>query len=262
LPAINTNALWFRALRLVAFYALVLGAWQLVAVLELWPSYTFPSPEGVFNEARGYLENSILFDATKQSLQRLAIGYALSFVVGVALGVLLGVSRWADETVGTLVLGLQSLPSITWLPISLMWFGLNERAIIFVVLMGSLFAIAISARDGVRNIPAIYRRAGRTFGARRWQMIRYVTLPAMLPSMAQGLKLGWSFAWRSLMAAEIIRGGAGSLGGLLEVGRSLNNIDVIVLMMIVIMAVGLLVDRLVFGRLEGWVRERWGLAGA
>jgi NitT/TauT family transport system permease protein len=127
--------------------------------------------------------------------------------------------------------------------------------------MGSLFAIVISARDGVRNIPPLLQRAARTFGARNWQLYRYVVLPAMLPSMVQGLKLGWSFAWRSLMAGELLFN-SGGLGQLLNTGRDLNDISLVVAVMLVIVAIGLTVDRLIFANLEGVVRERWGLGQA
>ncbi len=165
--------------------------------------------------------------------------------------------KWLDETLGSLVLGMQSLPSITWLPLAILWFGLSEQAIIFVVVMGSVFAIAISARDGVRNIPVLQRRAAQVFGATRWQTIRYVTLPGMLPSMAQGLKLGWSFSWRSLMAGELLFVSAG-LGHLLQLGRDLNNMALVIAIMGVIVAVGLAFDRLIFGPLEAWVRSAGG----
>jgi NitT/TauT family transport system permease protein len=160
--------------------------------------------------------------------------------------------------VGTLVLGLQSLPSITWLPLAILWFGLSEKSILFVVVMGSVGAIAISARDGVRNIPVLQRRTAQVFGASPWQTIRYVTLPGMLPSMAQGLKLGWSFSWRSLMAGELIITST-SLGHLLQVGRDLNNMSLVLAIMFVIVAVGLTFDRILFAPLEKWVHRRWGL---
>ena len=124
--------------------------------------------------------------------------------------------------------------------------------------MGSIFAIAISARDGVRNIPILQRRTAQVFGASRLQTIRYVTLPGMMPSMAQGLKLGWSFSWRSLMAGELLFVSAG-LGHLLQVGRDLNDMPLVLAVMAVIVAIGLTFDRLVFNPLESWVRLRWGL---
>jgi NitT/TauT family transport system permease protein len=158
-----------------------------------------------------------------------------------------------------LVLGMQSLPSITWLPLAILWFGLGDTAIIFVVVMGSLFTIAIAARDGVRAIPVLQRRTAQVFGASRWQTIRYVTLPGMLPSIAGGLKVGWGFSWRSLMAGELIIVTAG-IGHLLQLGRDLNNIALVIAIMSVIVFIGLAVDRLLFGPVDSWVRQRWGLS--
>src|SRR5262249_2216758 len=146
------------------------------------------------------------------------IGFAIAFVIGMIIGVGIGTVKWLDETLGSLVVGMQSLPSVTWLPLAILWYGLTEKAIIFVVVLGSGWAIAIIARDGVRQIPVLQRRAAQVFGANRWQTIVYVTMPGMLPSMAQGLKLGWSFSWRSLMAGELIFAASG-LGRLLELGR-------------------------------------------
>lgn len=251
----------FKILRIIAFYALLLGLWQFVIEIHLWSSYLFPSPGSVFESLRNNIENGRIPDALEISLKRLAIGYAISFAIGTFVGILAGTMKWVDETLGSLVVGMQSLPSITWLPLSILWFGLDEKAIIFVVLMGSVFAIAISARDGARNIPPLQKRAAQTFGASRLQMYRYVVLPGMLPSMAQGLKLGWSFAWRSLMAAELLFIGLG-LGRLLSLGRELNNMSLVVAVMMVIVFVGVIVDILIFGRVEHWVRERWGLNAA
>jgi NitT/TauT family transport system permease protein len=180
------------------------------------------------------------------------------------VGMAIGIWKYLDETIGSLVLGMQTLPSITWIPLAILWFGLNENAVMFIVFMGSVFAVAISARAGVRGLPPLYRRAALTMGASRYQMLRYVLLPAMVPAMAQGLKLGWSFAWRSLMAAEIVFVVAGSfgVGHLLNLGRDLNDMSLVIAIMIVIVAIGLAFDVLVFGRLEAWVKERWGYAAA
>ena len=250
-----------RIVRPTAFCAGLVGLWWLVAAVEVWPPYLFPSPGSVFEALRRNLENGLIEEALQISFKRLAIGYAVSLCTGVTIGVLTGTVRWLDETLGRLVLGIQSLPSVTWLPLAVLWFGLNDKAIIFVVLMGSMFSVAISARDGVRNIPPLFHRAAQTMGASRLQMYRYVVAPAMLPSMVQGLKLGWSFAWRSLMAGELLFVSLG-LGQLLNVGRDLNDMSMVVSIMLVIVAVGLAVDLLIFSRLEAWVRERWGLSRA
>lgn len=245
--------------RIAIFYALLILIWQLLYKAEIWSPYLFPSPKEVWDSLRHHIENGQIWEATRGSLRRLAIGFTLAFIIGMTIGIACGTMRWVDETLGSLVLGLQSLPSITWLPLAVLWFGLTQKAIIFVVLMGSIFAIAISARDGVRNIPVLQRRAAQVFGASRLQTIRYVTLPGMLPSMAQGLKLGWSFSWRSLMAGELLFVSAG-LGHLLQVGRDLNDMPLVLAVMAVIVAIGLAFDRLLFGPMESWVRQRWGLS--
>ena len=251
----------YKLLRIAGFYALLVAVWYAVARAEVWSPFLFPGPDDVFRSLRTNIENGLLLDALQRSMQRLVVGYAISFVLGVALGVLTASSRWADETIGGVVLGLQSLPSITWLPLAILWFGLSERAIIFVVLMGSAFSVAISARAGIRGLPPLLERAAGTLGATRWQRYRYVVIPAMVPSMIGGMKQGWSFAWRSLMAGELLFVSLG-LGHMLNLGRELNDISLVFAVMLVIILVGVAVDRLLFGRAEAWVRERWGFAAA
>lgn len=257
--SIFSVATFWRIVRQLVFYGGLLAIWQLLYKLEIWSPYLFPSPHDVWVSLRANTESGLIWDSTKASLERLIVGFILAFVVGTAAGVACGTFRWVDETLGSLVVGMQSLPSIAWLPLAVLWFGLSPNAITFVVLMGSVWAIAISARDGVRNIPVLQRRAAQVFGASRLQTIRHVTLPGMLPSMAQGLKLGWAFSWRSLMAAELLYSAVG-LGHLLQVGRDLNDMPQVIAVMGVIVAVGLAFDRVVFGPVEWWVRNRWGLA--
>ena len=210
---------------------------------------------------QNYYDNGLLLKAVRSSVEHLVEGFAISIVLGMIIGMACGANKYIDETVGSLVLGMQSLPSVTWLPLALIWFGLNDKAIIFVVVMGSIFAVAISARAGFKAMPPLYKRAGQTMGANHVQMLRYVTLPAMMPGLAQGLKLGFSFAWRSLMAAELLYGSHG-LGGLLDIGRGQNDYGLVIAIMLVILVIGLLTDRLLFSRLESWVQERWGLQTA
>ena len=247
-------------LLVAGFYAALIGLWQLVYELEIWSPYLLPEPSQVLQSVRRYIDNGVLLDSIETTMQRMLAGFAIAFVLGMTMGIATGTVKWMDQTLGSLVLGMQSLPSICWLPLAILWFGLSEKAIIFVVVLGSVWAIAISARDGVRSIPVLQRRTAQVFGSSRWQTIRYVTLPGMLPSMASGLKLGWSFSWRSLMAGEIIFVTAG-LGHLLQLGRDLNNMALVLAIMGVIVAVGLAFDRLIFGPLDNWVQNRWGLSG-
>ena len=176
-------------------------------------------------------------------------------------GLLLGRSRLVQTTLGPMVMGLQALPSICWLPLALLWFGLGEKAILFVVVMGALLSITLSTADGVRNTPPLYLRAARTMGASGFALYSRVVLPAAFPSIVSGMKLGWSFAWRSLMAGELLYISLG-LGQALAMGRELNNMSQVIAVMILIVVIGLAVDRMVFGPTERRVRERWGLAAA
>lgn len=249
-----------KLIRTGGFFIALLALWQLLAVLEIYPEYIFPSPLGVMQTLVRGFQNGRFIIGIASSMQRILIGFGISAILGIALGVVLGRNRWLDETVGALVLGLQALPSICWLPLALLWFGLSETAILFVVVMGALLAITTATEAGVKNTPPLYLRAARNLGARGWKMYALVILPAALPSIITGMKLGWSFAWRSLMAAELLYVSLG-LGQLLTMGRELNDMSQVLAVMVVIIAIGLIVDRLVFAPVETHVRERWGLNG-
>ena len=192
------------------------------------------------------------------SLGRLALGYAISLVGGVILGLGLARSRLLDESVGTIVTGLQALPSICWMPLAILWFGLSEAAVLFVVVAGSLLSITVATEAGVRNVPPLYLRAAKTMGATGWTLYARVLLPAALPGIVTGMKLGWTFAWRSLMAAELIYV-AGGVGQLLQVGEDTNDMARVVAVMLLIVVIGLAIEALAFGRLERRIRARWGL---
>lgn len=255
---LNGQNIFLKILRQLVFYGLLIGAWQTLYSLKLWPPYLFPSPGQVLETlAAGFKDKSFLI-GIGVSLKRLFWGYGISIIFGVTLGLLIGKIKVLDETVGGFFVGLQTLPSICWLPLAILWFGLNESAIIFVVIMGSLLSITIATDSGVKNIPPLYLRAGQNMGARGVQMFWNVVLPAAFPSILMGLKQGWSFAWRSLMAGEILFVSLG-LGHLLNVGRELNDMSQVIAVMALIIAIGLIMDLLVFGVVEKKVRVIWGL---
>jgi NitT/TauT family transport system permease protein len=250
-----------RAARLVIFYAGLLGLWTLLAELKIWPPYLFPTPWGV-GEAlyAGFQDHSFII-AIAVSMRRVLIGYAISVVLGMILGLGVGSSKFLEETVGGLLVSLQSLPSICWWPLALLWFGLSQNAILFVVIMGSLLSVTLAMEDGRKQMPKIYGMAGRNLGASGFQLFWHVLLPASLPFIVSGLKQGWAFAWRSLITAEMLYLSLG-LGQVLMMGRDLNDMSAVIAVMVLIIAIGYVVDGLVFKSMESRLQRRWGLTSA
>ncbi|HHW15728.1 MAG TPA: ABC transporter permease [Firmicutes bacterium] len=245
-------------LRRLAFFGGLLVLWETAARLGVWASYLLPPPSAVARALfAGLLDGSYTL-AAAVSLRRILVAYAFSALAGTVLGLLLGRFRALEETVGSLALGLQTLPSVCWLPLALLWFGLSEQAILFVAVMGAVLSITIATEAGVRNLPPIYVRAGRTMGARGLALYRNVILPAAFPYVVSGLKQGWSFAWRSLMAGELLYVNLG-LGQLLMMGRELNDLAQVMAVMLLIIGIGVVVDRGVFARIEQRIRLKWGL---
>ncbi len=236
-----------------------LAAWELLSRFGPWPHWLFPGPLAVLASIGRMVSDGRLPLATVRSLARLAQGYAVSGAIGVPLGVAMARSELVRASLRPFVLGLQALPSICWLPLAILWFGLSEAAILFVVVMGSLLAIAIATEDAVQGVDPLVLRAAGTLGIRGLRFHLGVLLPAALPGVLTGLKLGWSFAWRALMAGELLFV-AGGLGQLLQQGRELLDAAAVMGVMASIVAIGIGVDRLLFRVLERRVRRRWGLA--
>lgn len=251
------NRLLPKFLRQASFYILLLLVWQGLARSGIWPSFLFAGPLDVWQSLLDGFRSGVFFQAILTSVGRLAVGYGISLVLGIILGLLTGLNHYAKETLGSLVLGLQALPSVCWVPLALLWFGISENTLIFVVVMGALFSIALGVEAGIKNILPVYLKAAGNMGARGLKLALRVVLPAALPSIVAGLKQGWAFAWRSLMAAEIIYVTT-SLGGLLETSSNANNIAQLFAVMVLIVVVGVLIESLVFGPLERVVRSRWG----
>jgi NitT/TauT family transport system permease protein len=244
--------------RRIAFYLLLLVVWEALARSGIWPDYLFPGPLAVLSALAAGIGSGTFVQAALVSLERLAIGYGISLCIGVVLGLLIGRIRLLEETVGSLVLGLQALPSVCWLPLAILWLGLSEQAIIFVVVMGALFSITLGVDAGVKNTSPIYLKAARNLGSRGLGVYTQVILPSALPAILSGLKQGWSFAWRSLMAGELLYYTL-SLGNLLQTGRDLNDAAQVMAVMLLIIILGVSIDSLIFAPIERRVRERWGL---
>ena len=249
-----------NALRL-GFFAVLLVCWGLIVRTGIWPDYLFPGPVQVFDALWLEVEDLTLFYAIATSLRRFVLGFSVALVIGIGLGLFIGSILVARETVGVLLIGLQSLPNIAWLPMGLLWFGLNDGAILFVIVMGVVNSVAMATADGIRNVPPLYRRAARTMGANGVALYLNVVLPAALPSIMTGIKLGWTFGWHALIAGEMLFVSLG-LGHLLVMGRELSDMAQVMAVMLVIVAIGLIMERLVFSPLERRVRRRWGLERA
>ena len=250
-----------RAARLVIFYSCLFGLWALLAQLKIWPPYLFPTPWGVAQELYyGFADHSYWI-AIAVSIRRVLIGYAISVVLGMFLGLGVASNKFLEETMGGLLVSLQSLPSICWWPLALLWFGLNQNAILFVVIMGSLLSVTLAMEDGRKQMPKIYGMAGRNLGARGFQLFWHVLLPASLPFIVSGLKQGWAFAWRSLITAEMLYVSLG-LGQVLMMGRETSNMNAVIAVMILIIALGYVVDGLIFKSMERHLQHKWGLTPA
>lgn len=246
-------------LKKTVFYLLLICVWEMVFRLKLWPAYSFPSPVGVMdNLVSGTLDMSY-FIAIVVSLKRIIIGYFISLAIGFSLGLLIIQVRFLDETLSPLLLGLQTLPSICWLPLAILWFGIGEDSIIFVVAIGSTFSIAMSVVAGIKNVPPIFIRVAKTMGAKGAKAYTTVIIPAALPTIVSGMKQGWSFAWRALMAGELLSPKDG-LGYVLTIGRDLADMNQVLGVMIIIIVIGLIIDKFIFGKLERSIRYRWGLS--
>lgn len=230
-----------------------------VEYLGIWKSYSFPSPIDVGKTLINLISDSTLGIAVLVSLKRVIMGYAISIIIGLLLGVFIVKFKYIDENLTPLILGLQTLPSICWLPFAILWYGLNESSIIFVIVIGSIFSIAIAVESSIKNINPIYIKAARTLGAKGWKIYIDVILPASLPGIISGLKQGWSFAWRALMAGEMLSATTG-LGQILMMGRDLSDISQVMAVMLVIIILGLIVEKLIFGKVEKSIRHRWGMA--
>jgi NitT/TauT family transport system permease protein len=242
------------------FFVLMVGLWHALVQLGVWSPILLPSPANVAEYLWQALNDGSLIEASAVTLRRLLVGYFIGIAIGLPLGLLTASSQFFEDTIRVLALGLQTLPSVCWIPLALLWFGQTEASMLFVVIMGTIWSVVIATDNGVRSIPPIYARAARTMGSARLHKWLKVILPASLPFLVSGMKQGWAFAWRSLMAAEIyvtILTGFG-LGHLLHYGRELNAMDQVIGVMLVIVVIGLLADKVLFSPWEQFLHWRWG----
>lgn len=233
--------------------------WEVTSRLSVLPDFMFPRLTQVLETLFNGLVNGQILAAIGKSMSRLLIGFSVAIVLGVIMGYLIWRYKLVEDTLGFLVTALQSIPSIVWFPLAIIWFGLNDFSILFIVTIGATWTMTVSATSGFRNVPTLYQRVAKTYGSTGLHFIRTVILPASVPQLLSGLRIAWAFSWRALMAGELL-GSGGGLGQLLETGRSLGQMDLVISVMIIIAVIGTIMDNVVFLRLERSVQKKWGLA--
>lgn len=254
-----------RVLPPIAVVVLLVVVWQVLWAAAFWPEFKLPAPAAVWSQIWELVTTGQILDLFWVSVHRAVIGFAIALLIAVPLGLAIANVTLVRRGIGPLVSGLQSLPSVAWVPAAILWFGLNDRAIYWVVLMGAVPSIANGLVSGLDQVPPILPRVGKALGASRLGGIRYILLPAALPGFLGGLKQGWAFSWRSLMAAELIATspelGVG-LGQYLQNGMSLSDISLVFAGVLLIFVVGVGIELLVFRPLENSVLRARGLTRA
>jgi NitT/TauT family transport system permease protein len=246
-------------LSLFIFISVFLALWQLVYMLEILPKLSLPSPLAVGQTIIELLFDFTLVKGTAFTLWRLFLGFILSLAIGLIIGLLMIKFQQFGKTMSSFAVGLQSFPSIAWIPFAILLIGFNDFGILFVVVMSSVFSVMLSTYSGLRNVPPIYIRAAKNMGAKGFSLFRYVLIPAATPTLIMGMRQAWSFAWHALIGAEMLITTLVGLGYILSVGREFSNMSQIIATMIVIFTIGLIFDRVVFVKIEEKIRDRWGL---
>ena len=246
-------------LSLVIFISVFLAIWQLVYMSEILPKLSLPSPLSVGQTIIELLIDFTLVKGTAFTLWRLFLGFLLSLTIGLIIGLFMIKFQQFGKTMSSFAVGLQSFPSIAWIPFAILLIGFSDFGILFVVVMSSVFSVMLSTYSGLRNVPPIYIRAARNMGAKGFSLFRYVLIPAATPTLIMGMRQAWSFAWHALIGAEMLITTLVGLGYILAVGREFSNMSQIIATMIVIFTIGLIFDRVVFIKIEEKIRDRWGL---
>ncbi|HEX8762072.1 MAG TPA: ABC transporter permease [Pseudonocardiaceae bacterium] len=266
-PTLAARPRWRRAIStlgppLIALVAFI-AAWQALWASAVFPEYKVPAPLAVGDQIWAQVRNGQVLSILWTSVHRAVLGFTAAVLVATPLGLVVAKVRVVRSAIGPLLTGLQSLPSVAWVPAAVLWFGLTDASIYFVVLMGAVPSIANGLIAGIEAIPPLLPRVGIAMGAGRWQTARHILLPAALPGYLAGCKQGWAFSWRSLMAAEIIASSPAlglGLGQFLHNGQSLNDMPMVIAAIGLILAVGIGIELLAFRPAERRVLRARGLA--
>jgi NitT/TauT family transport system permease protein len=242
---------------------IVLTGWQAVYLSGWKPSFVLPGPATALASLWTQASQPLLWQAIATTMTRALYGFGLAVVIGLAGGIVVSRNRLVRASFGPIITGMQTMPAIAWFPFAIIFFGLNTSAIVFVIVIGTAPAIATAVIAGSDHIPPLLLRAAKTMGLKGFALYRHLILPASLPVFMTGLKQGWAFAWRSLMSGElvVIVTNTASIGALLENAQNMSDMPSAIAIMIVILALGIIIDGL-FTFLDNVVRRRWGLVDA
>jgi len=229
----------------------------------MWPPLFIPNEPGGTTIIKTFIDGIVsgqLLEATGASLWRLVIGFIIAVAIGLLLGFLIYKFKVVDDTLGFFVTSLQAIPNIVWLPVAILWFGLGIGAVLFIVILGAAISITITSSTAFKSVNPLLIRVAKTMGSSGWHLFRTVIFKASIPHLIAGLRIAWSLAWRAVLAGELLGGGSGGLGTLLDLGRSIQAMDLIFSIMIIIAIIGSVIDNFVFVRLEKFVFRKWGLS--
>jgi NitT/TauT family transport system permease protein len=247
-----------RYIHRLVFFGVLLLFWETIVRLEFYPRYLLPSPADVVESLYfGFKEADYLL-AIFESLRRLCIGYVIAVILGSLAGLAIARYRFLDNSVGASLTALQSIPSVAWVPLALLWFGISEAAVLFIVILEAFIPCALGVRTGVMTIPREIVRAAQTLGSKHIDLYVRVIFPAIIPQFVSSLRLSWAFAWRALIAGELFVSGLG-IGQVLELGRSLADMSQVLSMILIIAILGYFSDNVFFRGIERRVNKIWGL---
>lgn len=247
-----------RLVHRLVFIFLFILIWQIIYSLNIWPDFLFPSPYKVADTLIAGFQDGTFVIAIATSFRRLLIGFFISIAMGTIIGIIIASNKIIGDTIAPFILAMQSIPSIVWLPLALLWFSMGESAIIFVVVMGGTWNMVINSIAGIKNVQPVLIKAAKTMGVKKIQLFWRVILPASIPHLITGMRLSWAFSWRALMAGELIGSGTG-LGQVLMWGRDMGDMSLVITVIILIGSIGFITDNLIFKRFEDKILAKWGL---
>jgi NitT/TauT family transport system permease protein len=249
------NTVWPK----VAAVALAWVIWEIIH-LTGWKHYVLPGPGVTLSNLWDQAQTGLLWHAIGDTMERAVIGYALALLIGTVVGLLVARVPLLRTAVGSLITGLQTMPSAAWIPFAIILFGLNTSAILFIIVMAAAPAVANAMIAGVDYIPPLLLKSGKMIGLRGLSLTWHLVMPAALPTFMAGIKQAWAFTWHALLTAEllVLVTGVPSIGVLFEADQDQTDMPSTIAIMIVILILGVLVDAL-FVRANNGIRKRWGL---